>query len=393
MVAGDNRGQLNAAAAAAESAADQERLKAETEALWDGLELTESFESLATAMGTTWTEARKHPLIIDLTEGYEDVRGVARPVRLGARRVQCRFGDELETNTNIRALRGEVLFYRTRQGSSDAKEEFNEAGFFCFVVQTFDPEVGKIKPSIVYGDIDAAKWPHESDKVLSVTALSPDSRDRERLDRPEFGPSVLGTQKRVMRKPQRGVFLQHQDPYIDTQVPIMRDEVQTHMLRFFDIHQRPLQTDAATIAQVRPKLQEAREEYRDAPPGAMTAFDIALGGLRLQAGQRPEVVIDTSLLEPFAPWEDMSDYERVLRGEEDFPWLGVLRKTLGTRADLPFDAAASALLHGIYGEELRTHLARTRVTLGEMAQLAEFRDQRNARLERRREIAKKWGLA
>lgn len=127
---------------------------------WDAYGLQERVESLAEFLGSSQMVLRD----------FSVAPGVPGLINVGARIKEC-FSALPINGTDIAGLTGNVVFYRTRQSSKP--ESFKEAGFFVFLLAVPDTTGQTVRPSLVYGDIDAAQWSSEAAKLQFFQTLEP----------------------------------------------------------------------------------------------------------------------------------------------------------------------------------------------------------------------------
>ncbi len=368
----------------------------QAEQLWESSGLEGDFNELADVLGASWTSSRGFPLVNVPSFPSRDI--VPRPVMLGARQIECsRVFAEQDVSDGMVALHGKVLFYRTQVSSRpDKADVYQDRGFYTFIAQIRDDDSGRIIPSIVYGDLDAADWSDDPLKALFVYDVLKARKQIKDADLLEFlectdrfgggyadglvstsymdHDSIMAMLSRSMKnrlfrkgKTIVGVFRQNQTAYIENDETfrlMVRDAMQT----FIDRYVEPAQTVDAVPEEASRKAELGRLTHELTKGTALNEFDLAHAGLRTQIRSSRISTATESVIKP--RHTKLVDYKRcmriILQEESDFPFLRTLNETLPatiiTFGEGGYDYLLRDLLYELDEKSLRAKLTSSQLT-------------------------------
>ncbi len=259
---------------------ENEQTRQLIEFVWNEYGFAESLAELEDILGVgevldeNYLLARSEDSYHHRTDPYYAIPSITT---IGARTEDVSFARPIK-GTNIVGVRGQMLFYRTfiqngryarvstsRKRMRSERETYHEAGFFCFVVAEQDLETGSVRPSLVFGDMDKAKWPSEATKIRAAQLLnggdypfgyhrSDDEKyKKEEIEEFEEELFTAGKERRLRPDIKPGVFTQNREPLVNNETDkyFANQKVRKAMQDFIDRYSKPDQVKTVTNTPLR----------------------------------------------------------------------------------------------------------------------------------------------
>lgn len=350
IVAADNRAEILKQQSDAEIVAENQAYRAELESYYRDGEFAKATEQLADVLGSRWSIDRHRQLRLPDGGYYPDV--IAMPVLLGARKVSIDWAAGAVNPTDVLAMHGEVVYYRSVQEPPTAHNEeetyynrfkrwseYDERGFFCVMVQPKPTEHQTAAPVLCFGDLDDVAWNQPADKLLLAQMLGYDPTLT-----PQW-PKDLNTDAYLLSTTSRyedrqgllfrkhifqGILRDHQQVWMEEGAAISKHELEAAMQGFINKWYLPVQTKPEVAAVVAEAIPRARQEFIDNPYTALT-FDTVHALKRYsqdeKGKQRPIKFLQPEVVIPYG-----YEWTQLQRKFEEYPLFGELRR-LAREAD------------------------------------------------------------
>ena len=380
----DNRDQIDHSHHLEAMQGEDERLLGQAESIWNSLGFEYDFSELSDTMGSTWDTQSKN-LLARVPTGL-GVRTVTRPIQFGARTVTCSRTFTGDSSTDIKALHGKVLMYRTHDPDrTKHSEQYVDRGFYCFVLQVEHSKTSQPSPVLVYGDLDEVQWPRNSFKPLFIYKHLRDGRNvSDFFSHADQNANLSFELKdRLVREDLKkvGVFRQNQTPIISEQTdPHTRYQVRAQMQAFIDAYLDPEQTKPEVIKQAQDRIITASQIHGLAGAAALTDFDLSHAALRIQserdttdsttASDTRIKKVKSQIKQPSVKYLSSNRLEEsVVVQEFNFPLIMAIRQASPHCEPMAHNQIVYELVGSKVGEALVNRLMHNELTPAELAQV------------------------